>query len=270
MLTDTHCHLDFHQFNNERFEILDRAHRGNIHRVLNPGIDITSSKKAVMLANRYDAVFAAIGVHPNNSSTWTDETADQLREIAQDEKVVAIGEIGLDYYHDAAPHEIQIHVFEEQLLLASFLKLPVIIHTRNKNKEDRSAIEDALDLISKWVENIPLEIENLKANPGVLHSFSSAVNYAEQAVMYNFAVGITGPVTYKNNEPMRSVANNINLQHILVETDAPFLTPHPYRGKRNEPAFVNYIIEKIAEIRQISYDQVATVTTKNAKRIFNW
>jgi TatD DNase family protein len=270
MLTDTHCHLNFHHFNNERVEILERARRGNIHRILNPGIDISSSKEAIKLANKFGPVYAAIGVHPNNSISWTDETADQLKEMAQNDKVVAIGEIGLDYFHDAAPKGLQIQIFEEQLSIALFLNKPVVIHTRNKSKEDTSAIEDALDLLSKWVVNIPPDNEILKANPGVLHSFSSMVYFAEFAAMYNFAVGITGPVTYKNNEPMRTVAQKINLQYILVETDAPFLTPHPYRGKRNEPAYVDYVVQKIAEIRKISYDQVSSVTTFNSKRIFNW
>lgn len=270
MLTDTHCHLDFHQFDTDRLEIIDRAQLVKIERLLNPGIDIISSLKAIKLADKHELVYAAIGVHPNNAKSWTDETASQLIEMAQDDKVVAIGEIGLDYFHDTSPRDLQVRIFEEQLLVASKVNLPVVIHTRNKNHEDKKAIKDAMEILSIWVTNIPNENGKLKENPGVLHSFSSDENFAKLAAKYNFAIGITGPITYKKNEPMKTVVQNIDIEYILVETDAPFLTPHPLRGKRNEPAFVNYVVEKIAEIRKMSYDLVSDITTNNAKRIFNW
>ena len=270
MLTDTHCHLDFYQFDVDRLEIIESAKREYIFRILNPGISLESSLKAVNLASRYEVVYAAIGIHPNNALSWTEDTATQLEVLAQKDKVIAIGEIGLDYFHQTAPREKQIRILEEQLSLASKINLPVIIHTRNKNTEDNSAIIDTLDILDVWLGGMNPDKTRLKENPGVLHSFSSDYVFASKAAHSNFAIGVTGPITYKNNEPIRTVVQNIALRNILIETDAPFLTPHPYRGKRNEPAFVHFVADKIAEIRQMSYDQVSMVTTDNAKRIFDW
>jgi TatD DNase family protein len=263
VLTDTHCHLDFEAFNMDRNEVLERSKDAGIHRILNPGIDLETSRRAIRLAEAHAQVFAAIGVHPHDALSWNEDTNFHLRKLAEGSKVVAIGEIGLDYYRNRSPHEQQRRVFLEQLALAAELGLPVVIH-------NRQATQDVLALVSEWHGELVRSGSPLAQRPGVMHSFSDGEDFARQAIEMNFYIGFSGPVTFQNARDLQQVAAALPLDHILVETDAPFLTPHPHRGQRNEPAYVHYVAEKIAALHQISYSKTAEITTASAARLFAW
>lgn len=216
-------------------------------------------------------LYAAIGVHPTETSDFRLETLDELRKISAHPKVKAIGEIGLDYYWDAAAREIQKKALKEQLNLAAELELPVVIHLREKGDAvDGPCAEDAMSILENWAAGLGAEKEALRKNPGVLHSFSGSLETAQRAIGLNFYIGITGPVTFKNAQRKQEMVAQLPLEHLLIETDAPYLTPHPHRGKRNEPAFVCEIADKIAQLQSQSQEEVATVTTSNAARLFSW
>lgn len=270
MLTDTHCHLDFDNFDNERTEVIDRARSAGVVRILNPGINVLTSENALKLAQQYPEVYAAVGVHPNEADSWDEETINRLRILAAQPKVVAIGEIGLDYYRDRTPPEQQLKIFKSQLGLAAELGLPVVIHTRNSSSADQKATSDAIKILTIWIEKLNDSNSELAACPGVLHSFSGDLISAQNAISLNLCLGITGPVTFKNSDELHRVVGSVPLENLLIETDAPFLTPHPFRGNRNEPAYVKYIAEKIAEIQELSYDVVVETSQINSERIFHW
>jgi TatD DNase family protein len=266
LLVDTHCHLNFDLFDEDRDQTLARARQAGVERIVNPGVDLETSQSAVQLAARYPQVYAAVGVHPNDIQDWDERLLDQLKELAGKPKVVAIGEIGLDYYRDESPHDLQKKVFWQQLELAAALDLPVIIHSRNASAENPQAILDILDILEKWQAQ---QVEH-PSPLGVLHSFSSDFEAARKAIKLNFLIGITGPVTFRNAPELRQLVKALPLETIVVETDAPFLTPHPYRGKRNEPGFVKLVADKIAEIHNLPFEEVANITKRNAGRLFNW
>lgn len=270
-LTDTHCHLDFERFDADRPEVISRARAVGVARILIPGIDLPSSRRAVQLAETDPMLFAAIGVHPNDSLTWSAQTLDDLRALAAHPKVAAIGEIGLDNYWDAAPHDHQRMVLQAQLNLAAERGLPVIIHLREKGDADHGPCAgDVLSTLEEWVTRLRAAGSALAARPGVLHSFSGNLATARRALDLNFYIGLTGPVTYKNAETKRLMVADLPLDKILIETDSPYLAPVPRRGQRNEPAFVRHIADKIAEIHNIDPEEVAAVTTANAARLFSW
>lgn len=263
MLTDTHCHLDFDWYDADRDRVIQRAQDAGLARILIPGIDLESSRKAVALAENEEILFAAVGVHPNSGTTWDAGTRQALRELADHPKVVAIGEIGLDYYRDHTPHPLQRKIFREQLELAADLGLPVVVH-------DREAHEDVNNALTDWQEELEDEGLPLAEKPGVLHSYSGNINGAEAVLDAGYYLGITGPVTFKNALEMQEAAQNAPQDRLLIETDGPYLTPHPFRGKRNEPAYVRYVAEKIASLRGMSVDQVGAFTSSNAKNLFDW
>lgn len=270
MLADTHCHLNFHNFDKDREQVIQRARETGLVKILNPGINLETSNEAVELTKKYSEVFAAVGIHPNEAFTWNRTTKDDLRLLAKSNKVVAIGEIGLDYYRDRAPKELQIDVFQEQMDLASELELPVVIHSRNANSNDLGALQDIMQNLIRWIDRLNQKNVKLKKFPGVLHSYSGDISSAKLAIKNNLLIGISGPVTFKKAKLLRSVVENIEIENLLIETDAPFLTPSPFRGKRNEPAYVQFIGEKIAEIKDMPYDFVEEQTLSNSERIFNW
>jgi TatD DNase family protein len=259
-LIDTHCHLNFHKYNDDRDAVLQRANNAGVNRVIIPAIDLESCQEAIDLSQQYDRIFIAVGIHPNYTVGFDDGTLNQVRDWASHEKVVSIGEIGLDYHWDKSPKDVQRKAFEQQLELATTLELPVIIH-------NREASTDVMDVLESWVTTLP---NSLKHRPGVLHSFSAPPEIAERALAIGFYLGFTGPITFKKADDLRAVAITVPLNRILVETDGPFLTPHPYRGKRNEPAYVQYMTEKLAELHNISYEQMAHHTTVNAEHLFNF
>jgi TatD DNase family protein len=271
LLTDTHCHLDFHKFDEDRTAVIARAERAGLVRILIPALSVTSSLSAIKLAESHPILYAAIGVQPNESLTWDNTSSAALQELAVNPKVVAIGEIGLDYYWNAAPHSHQQAIFRDQLDLAAELNLPVVIHLREKgDTAGGPCAEDAMDILEKWVAGLGPDREALKKNPGVLHSFSGSLEIALRAIRLNFCIGITGPVTFKNAKQKQEMVAQLPLEHLLIETDAPYLTPHPHRGKRNEPAFVHQIADKIAQLQSRNLEDVAAVTTNNAARLFSW
>lgn len=270
LLVDTHAHLNFERFDTDRPQVIDRASQAGLIGILNPGVDLSSSMQAINLAEEFAVVYAAVGVHPNDSLSWDADSKSVLQELAQHPKVVAMGEIGLDYYRDRAPQDLQKRVFQQQLALAAELELPVVIHTRDASDEDRSASRDVLAILGDWVAQLRHAGSQLADRPGVLHSYSSGAGFVEQAVSLGFYLGITGPVTFRKADGLRQTVEMIPLERLLIETDAPFLTPHPFRGKRNEPAHVRYVAEKIAEIHHLPFEQVAKITTAGAKRLFHW
>ena len=262
-IADTHCHLDFDAFNGDRDAVISRARDAGIVRILNPGVDINSSCMAIELAENYDEVFVACGVHPNDALSWDDETQRTLKRIVKHPKVVAIGEIGLDYYRNRAPRDLQMQILNQQLALATEVGLPVVVHSRQ-------AADDTLDLISVWHANLVASGSPLAEQPGVLHSFSGDREVARRAIDLNFMIGITGPITYPNADDLRQTVSSIPISALLVETDAPFLTPQPRRGERNEPAYVAWVVEKIAEIHNLPAQIVMELTTANSYNIFHW
>jgi TatD DNase family protein len=281
-LTDTHCHLDLENFDSDRSEVLERAWMAGLTRILIPGIDLASSKRVISLAGSDSRLFAGMGVHPNDALSWDENTRDELRRLFQnpydvsvrvpgEQRIVAIGEIGLDYYWNAAPHEQQWMVLNQQLTLAAELKLPVVLHLREKEDAmDGECARDMLQILRKWTQALTLSNNPLAMAPGVLHSFSGSQHMAKEALELNFYIGVTGPVTFKNAEAKREVVKSLPLERLLIETDAPFLAPVPKRGRRNEPAFVSHITDKIAEIHNKNPDEIAALTSANASRLFSW
>lgn len=259
MLVDTHCHLDFNAYDEDRGDVIARAVAAGVTRVINPATDAASGAAALQLADRFPGVYAAVGIHPNDTAAYQTTDLDIIQTQAKHTKVVAIGEIGLDYYRDWSPKERQRAAFEDQLALAARLGLPVIIH-------NREASVDVLAILAAWVPTLPA---GLKARPGVLHSFAAPREAAQQALDLGFYLGFTGPITYKNADDLRLIAATIPLDRLLVETDGPFLTPHPYRGKRNEPAYVTYVADRLAALHNVSVETIHTATTANAERLFN-
>jgi TatD DNase family protein len=253
VLTDTHCHLDLGQFDHDRDDVLERARQAGVGRVLVPAMDLASSRRAVALAERYPVVRAAVGVHPNDTADFSAETLAELRDLARHPKVDAIGEIGIDLYWRTVPLEIQQQAFRAQLELAAEIRRPAIIHDREAHAEVLTALREAAP-----------------AAGTVLHSFSGDAGMAEQAVDAGYYLGVDGPLTYKKNEALRAIFAAAPLDKILIETDAPYLTPQPRRGRRNEPAFVAFVAERLAEVRQVALEQIATATTANAARLFRW
>lgn len=257
MLIDTHLHLDFGRYDNERAAVVARAVEAGVTQMITIGTSLESSQRAIALAERFDAVWAAVGVHPNDAHEWGEQTAEQLRIWAAHPKVVAIGEIGLDYYWKRVPHPVQQLAFEMQLALAAEVGLPVIIH-------DREAHEDVMTTLRHWVSTLSPE-----APRGVLHFFSGDLEMATEAISWGFYLGVDGPLTFKNARTMQKVVAALPLERLVVETDAPFLTPHPHRGQRNEPAYVRHVAEKVAELQGVSFEKVAHQTTTNAQSLFN-
>lgn len=270
-LTDTHCHLDFHKFDPDRSAVLERAAQAGVERILVPGLTPTSSLSAVELAESHPMLYAAIGVHPTEAETWDEASADELRRLARHPKAKAIGEIGLDYYWDAVPHDLQQRVLREQLDLAAELGLPVVIHLREKgDAAEGPCAADLMHILKEWVAGLRSRNEPLAERPGVLHSFSGSLEVAQQAIRLGFYIGVTGPVTYPNAQAKREVIKLLPLERLLIETDAPFLPPASKRGKRNEPAFVLEIADKIAQLHSRSLEEVADITSMNATQLFSW
>jgi TatD DNase family protein len=254
-LADSHCHLDFNTFDDDRGEVIGAAKRAGLVVIVNPGTSVETSRAAVTLAETYPMVYAAVGVHPHDASTFTRTTKAELRQLASHPKVVAIGEIGLDYYRNYSPRDAQQRAFVAQLELASELALPVIIHNRDAAKETMGLLHD-------WVQGGT-------GRRGVLHSYSAGIEWLEQVLELDFYIGISGPVTFAKATILQDVVQRAPLERLLVETDAPFLTPEPYRGRRNEPAYVQYVTSKVAALKELPLEKVAEQTTRNLAQLAN-
>ena len=262
-LTDTHCHLYFNHFNKDINAVRDRAWDEGLCRILIPGIDLETSRKAVQISQSDPRLFAAVGFHPHDASSWNEGSREEIRRLAQNPKVVAIGEIGLDYYRDRSPRPQQRKVFLELLDLASELAMPVVIH-------NREATSDMFSIISDWAEHCHNLDPSSKKTLGVMHSFSGTKDIANQAIESGFFLGISGPVTYDDAKRLHFLVSSLPLDRLLLETDAPFLTPEPYRGQRNEPSYIPLIAEKIARLKITDIKDIAKITTTNANQLFAW
>ena len=269
-LVDTHCHLDFDAFEADRDQVLARAWEVGVERILLPGVDLATSQKAVRLAESHPRLFAAVGVHPNSALTWMSHTRSELKSLASHPKVVAFGEIGLDYYRHHAPHDVQRQVLGHQLELALEMELPLVLHVRNASQSDQACMTDLKEIIRSWQKRAVQRYPSLRGRVGVVHSFSGSIEDAQQITALGFYLGITGPITYKSASNLRNVVAGVELSHLLLETDAPFLTPHPNRGKRNEPAYTKFVAEKVSEIRGRQSKEIAQITTENANNLFFW
>jgi len=252
---DSHAHIDVRRFDKDRDQVVSRAREAGVGAVVNVGCDLDSSGVSIKLAQQYGEVFAAVGFHPHSAAKMVDGDLDKLAELAQQPKVVAIGEIGLDFYRNLSPREAQIEAFKEQLELAERLGLPVIIHSRN-------AQEEVLSILIEWAGR------SKRDKPlGVLHCFSGDGKLAERYIEMGFLLSIAGPVTYSSSHALE-IAHDIPLEKLLIETDCPFLTPYPHRGQRNEPSYLSFIAEKIGDIRGVPPDLVAERTAENAIQLF--
>lgn len=261
--TDTHCHLDFDRFEEDRAQVLDRAWKAGLVWILNPGIDLHTNQAAIDLANAHPGkISAAVGIHPNFGKPWRADILPTLREQAQQKGVVAIGEIGLDYYRQHTPFKQQRKMFVDQLTLAEELALPVVLHNRD-------ADHDLLLILKDWVKGLHQSSHPLAKQPGVFHSFSSDLPTAMTALEMNFLIGVSGPITFKNATETKAIICSLPLESLLLETDAPYLTPHPHRGKRNEPAYIPLIAEEIARLHDTTPQLVAEITYANSVRLFN-
>ena len=251
-LIDSHVHLDDDRFDSDRTEIINKLKDDGIELILNPGADLATSKKAVKIADEYSFIYAAVGCHPHDSKYMNDETMNVFRELSKNKKVIAIGEIGLDYYYDNSDRETQKKWFREQIKLANELDMPYIVH-------DRDAHEDLFKIMK----------EEAKSNTrGVLHCYSGSVEMAKEFTKLGFCISLAGPVTFKKAKIPKMVAKEIPLDKLLIETDSPYLTPEPYRGRRNEPKFVRYVAEEIANIRNVSLGAIIESTNQNFKKLF--
>jgi len=247
-LVDTHCHIDSNRYDEDRDKIL-RDIEENLEFAVNIGYDLDSSKRSIELAEKYKFMYAVVGVHPTDIKGYDDKLEKELEKLVTHPKVVAIGEIGLDYHWMKDEKEQQKKIFRRQLELARRVKKPVVIHTRD-------AIADTLEILKEY-----------KDIKGILHCYPGSYESALQ-IMDNYYFGIGGVVTFKNSKTTVEAVSKIPLEKLVIETDAPYLTPTPFRGKRNHPIYVEYIAQKIAEIKGVSYDEVVRITTENAKKVY--
>ncbi len=239
-------------------EVIQRAVEVGVYRIIVPGLDLASSRYALQLAERYQAVYAAVGVYPGEVDGFTEDQIQEFLSLAVHPKVVAIGEIGLDYYHRNDNKEKQLKVLQFMLEIAQKSHLPVILHCR-------ASLADLIQIIHKWQEGQPINQRN-----GIFHAFEGNSEQAPLLTSMGFFLGIGGPVTYKNAYSKHELLSKISLSQVVIETDGPFLPPQTYRGSRNEPSYIPLIAEKIAELQHSSIEKVAEITTGNAQTLFNW
>lgn len=251
MLIDTHAHLDDERYDEDRNQVIEQLRQDGLVYVINPGADMASSRKAVALADSFDFIYAAVGVHPQDAAAIDDDDIAELERLAGRDRVVAIGEIGLDYHYDEPSRDIQKRRFIQQLALADKLDLPVIIH-------DRDAHGDMMDILRA----------RGKKQKGVLHCFSGSVEMAQECLKLGFLISFTGNITFKNARRLLDVVEAIPIERMMIETDSPYLSPEPYRGQRNYPGNVRYVAHKIAEIKGMEYEDVVRITGHNAIKLF--
>ncbi len=249
---DSHAHMDDKRFDKDRKEVLKAAKTAGVNYILNPGADLNSSIKAVNLAKENEMLYAAIGVHPHSAKDYNEETEEALRSLAGEDKVVALGEIGLDYHYNYSDKESQRRAFIAQIRLSKELKLPLIIHDREANGE-------VFDLLTAY------EAQEYGC---IMHCYSGSPELAEEYVKRGYHISIAGPITFKNAKKPYQVAKVVPLEQLLIETDAPYLAPEPRRGRRNEPLLVRFVAAKIAEAKGITTEEVIRVTEANAKAFF--
>ncbi len=252
MLVDTHAHLDFPQFIENVPHFLQRAHQLGVHRIITIGIDLASSAKAIQLAQAHQEVYATVGVHPHDAFLMDSSVMDQVRTLSENPRVVALGEMGLDFFRDRRPRPVQRQCLNAQLEVASLVQLPVVFHIR--------------DAFQEFFDTIASHGKSLKG--GVLHCFSGNWPVARRCLDLGFFLSVPGVVTYPKAHDLQDVVRKAPLDRLLLETDAPYLTPVPHRGKVNEPSYVHHTAQKVAQLRRTSYEEIALATTKNACSLF--
>ena len=252
MLFDTHAHLNAEQYNEDLEAVIDRAKSEGVSKIVVVGFDRPTIVKAMELAEEYSFIYAAVGWHPVDAIDMTDKDLAWIEELAAHPKVVALGEMGLDYHWDKSPKHIQKEVFRKQIALAKKVKLPIIIHNR----------EATMDIVQILKEEGAHEVG------GIMHCFSGSIETAKECMKMNFYISFGGPVTFKNAKNVKEVAAAIPVERLLIETDCPYLTPHPFRGKRNEPGHVKLVAEELAALKGLSYEELANITMENAKKVF--
>ena len=252
MLFDTHAHFDDKKFDIDRNQIINCLKENDISFLINVGTNIETSNMSVSLAEEFDFIYATIGIHPHYVDKCDFNTINNIINLCKNKKVVAIGEVGLDYYYDTVPKDIQKIWFIKQINLAKDLNFPIIVHNRD-------AHEDTINII---------KYENAKKVGGILHCFSGSIEMAKIILENNFYISIAGPVTFKNANKLVEVVKYVPLDRLLIETDCPYLTPEPFRGKRNDSSKIKYIAQKIAEIKGMTFEEIANITLNNAKNIF--
>jgi TatD DNase family protein len=252
MLFDTHVHLNSERYKEDLEEVIERALEAGVTRMAVIGFDAPSNARAIELSEQYDCIYAVVGIHPSDARSATDASWPILRKQLKHPKVVALGECGFDYYHDTSFNEIQRTVFKKQLEIAKEMKLPIVIHMRN-------SVDDTYEMLLKNGEGLS----------GVVHCYSGDVEMMHKFLELGFYIGLDGPVTFKNAHAIHEVAKAVPIDRLVIETDGPYLTPTPYRGKRNEPAYVSYVAKKIAELKGMSYEEVCEITTKNGLKMYN-
>ena len=262
-LVDSHCHLDLQQFDADLTVVVANARAAGVKLIVNPGIDLDTCRRALTLADAIPELYVAVGIHPNSADHFDAATPDALRRLAAHPKVVAIGEIGLDFYWDTVAPAVQQQAFLRQLDLAAELGLPVIIHSRDAN-------DAVAEVLRTWVAGAAFKNSRLAQRPfaGVLHAFSGGLALAEEAYAWNFVLGLGGPVTYRNARDLHTLTPALRLDRLLLETDAPYLTPHPHRGQRNEPAYVELVCAQVAQLCGVTPEAVAAATTATALRFY--
>lgn len=249
-MIDSHAHLNDERFDGIHAQVIQRAKEAGVEVIINVGYDLPSSQKAIELAASYPGLYATVGFHPHSAKLFNEAGYDELITLAQQPKVVAIGEIGLDYYYDNSPREQQKYAFRRQMALAKELDLPVVIHSRDATK-------DTIDIIKEFPDVRCL-----------LHCYSGSLETAREYLAMGHYISIAGPVTFKNASRLQEVAKNIPLDRLLIETDCPYLAPVPMRGKQNEPAYVKYVAEKLAELQHVSFEELVKQTMENTIKFF--
>lgn len=252
MLVDTHCHLDFPEYDQDRDEVISRAKEQDIEYIIDIGSSLQGSRRAVELAQKYESIYATVGIHPHEADTFTSETEKEIRSLAKNKKVVAIGEIGLDYFKNFSKPANQLPLFTQMLKLAKDVNFPIVIHTRE-------AQTDTLNILK--------EVMPIRA---VVHCFSGDSDFLKECLDLGFLISFTCNVTYKKAQNLRDIIKITPLDKLLLETDAPYLSPEGFRGKRNEPVQVRLLAEFVAKLKGIRLEEVAKVTTENARSLFNF
>lgn len=252
MLIDSHAHLGMPQFDRDRREVVGRALEAGVQFIFTVGTDVASGRQAVIIAHEYPSIYAIVGVHPHNVKNMDGESLRQMREIAQDSRVRAYGEIGLDFFRNLSPPQVQMERFRQQIRLARDLNLPVVIHDREAHCETIRILQE----------------EGGEELDVVIHCFSGDFNMARNCLDMGFYLSVPGTITFPKAHQIREVIGQTPLERILIETDCPFLSPEPYRGKRNEPSYVRYVTERIAEIKKVPFETVASITSTNAAKFF--
>ena len=252
MLIDSHAHLEMPEFKRDLEAVIQRATQSGVEYIFTVGTEKKDWTRAVEIANSHPSLYAILGVHPHNAKEIDDQTYPTLRELCREKKVKAYGEIGLDFFRNLSPREVQLKRFREQIALAKELRLPIVVH-------DREAHPETLEI---------LKSEKAEECGGIIHCFSGDYEMAKVCIDMGFYISVPGSITFKNAEGLRGVVKRIPIESLIIETDAPFLTPEPFRGKRNEPSYVRYTAEKVAELKKISFEKVAEATTANAMRVY--